>query len=122
MGTPDFSAIVLRKLCESGNTPIAVVTRVDKPAGRGNELRPSPVKKYAIEQEIEVLQTEKLSDEIFMNRLTELAPDLIIVVAYGRTEADSSVLKSDCERKVHLQRLSAVNEVLVCDSDYIAVL
>ncbi len=84
MGTPDFSAIVLKKICESGNTPIAVVTRADKPAGRGNELRPSPVKRYALENGIEVLQTEKLSDESFMSRLNELSPDLIIVVAYGR--------------------------------------
>ena len=56
-------------------------------------------------------------------RVLELADDgSRLVVAYGRTEADSSVLKSDCERKIHLQRMSAVNEVLVCDSDYIAVL
>ncbi|MBR2474696.1 MAG: methionyl-tRNA formyltransferase [Clostridia bacterium] len=84
MGTPDFSATVLKKLCESGNTPTAVVTRADKPAGRGNELRPSPVKRYALEQGVEVLQPERLSDEGFLNRLCDLNPDIIIVVAYGR--------------------------------------
>lgn len=84
MGTPDFSATVLKKLCESGNTPIAVVTRADKPAGRGNELRPSAVKKYALEKGLEVLQPEKLSEEGFFSRLSDLAPDIIIVVAYGR--------------------------------------
>lgn len=84
MGTPDFSATVLNALCESGNTPLAVVTRADKPAGRGNEIRMSAVKKLAISKGLEVLQPEKLSDEVFFARLKELAPDIIIVVAYGR--------------------------------------
>ncbi len=84
MGTPDFSRTVLKALCESGNAPLAVVTRADKPAGRGYTLMQSAVKKYAIEQGIEVLQPEKLSDPVFFERLTELNPELIIVVAYGR--------------------------------------
>lgn len=84
MGTPDFSATVLEKLCESGYTPLAVVTRADKPAGRGNELRPSAVKKSALQRNLEVIQTERLTDEAFLSRLRELDPELIIVVAYGR--------------------------------------
>jgi methionyl-tRNA formyltransferase len=84
MGTPDFSATVLKTLCESENKPIAVVTRADKPAGRGMELKPSAVKRYAIENEIPVYQPDKLSDEGFLNTLKDLAPDIIIVVAYGR--------------------------------------
>ena len=89
MGTPDFSRTVLEALCESGNTPIAVVTRADKPAGRGNELRPSPVKRYALEKGLEVLQPERLSESDFFTRLTELAPDIIVVVAYGRILPES---------------------------------
>ncbi len=92
MGTPEFSANVLRALCENGHTPLAVVTRADKPAGRGNSLKMSEVKKYALEQGLEVLQPEKLSEEGFFSRLTELAPDIIVVVAYGRILPES-VLK-----------------------------
>ncbi len=92
MGTPEFSANVLRTLCENGRRPTAVVTRADKPAGRGNSIKISDVKKYALEQDIEVLQPEKLSDDTFFSHLTELAPDVIVVVAYGRILPES-VLK-----------------------------
>ncbi len=84
MGTPDFSLSVLKTLCDSGNTPIAVVTRADKPKGRGYSLSQSPVKEYATTKGIEVLQPEKLSEPTFFQRLTDLRPDIIIVVAYGR--------------------------------------
>lgn len=84
MGTPEFSATVLKKLCESGNSPALVVTRADKPAGRGYALRQSAVKEYALSQGIEVTQPEKLSDDDFMAKLNDVAPDIIIVVAYGR--------------------------------------
>lgn len=89
MGTPEFSMTVLKSLCESGNTPLAVVTRADKPAGRGYTLMQSAVKKYSLEKGIEVLQPEKLSEPIFFERLTELCPDIIIVVAYGRILPES---------------------------------
>ena len=98
MGTPDFSREVLYALCESGNTPVAVVTRADKPAGRGYTLMQSAVKKYAVEKGIEVLQPEKLSEPTFFDRLTELSPDIIVVVAYGRIlpEAVLSLPKYGC--------------------------
>ena len=89
MGTPEFSATVLQTLCENGIRPDAVVTRADKPAGRGYTLMQSAVKKYALSQEIEVLQPEKLSDPVFFERLKELDPELIIVVAYGRILPES---------------------------------
>ena len=84
MGTPEFSATVLKKLCESGNSPALVVTRADKPAGRGYALRQSAVKEYALSKGIEVSQPEKLSNDDFMAKLSDIAPDIIIVVAYGR--------------------------------------
>ena len=98
MGTPDFSREVLSALCESGNTPVAVVTRADKPAGRGYTLMQSAVKKYAVEKGIEVLSPEKLSEPTFFDRLTELSPDIIVVVAYGRIlpEAVLSLPKYGC--------------------------
>ena len=89
MGTPDFSATVLKRLLESDNEIVAVVTRADKPAGRGNELRPSAVKKLALENGLEVLQPEKLSDEGFMTRMKELDPDIAVVVAYGKILPES---------------------------------
>lgn len=89
MGTPEFSEAVLKALCENDRTPIAVVTRADKPAGRGYTLTQSAVKKYALEKGIEVLQPEKLSDPEFFERLTELNPDVIVVVAYGRILPES---------------------------------
>lgn len=88
MGTPEFSQIVLRALCERGRAPVAVVTRADKPAGRGNTLSASPVKKYAVSRGIETLQPEKLSDPVFTERLCALSPDIIIVVAYGKILPD----------------------------------
>ena len=89
MGTPDFSATVLNKLCESGYVPSLVVTRSDKPAGRGNALKQSAVKVLALEKGIEIAQPEKLSDEAFQSKLREIAPELIIVVAYGRILPES---------------------------------
>ncbi len=89
MGTPDFSKTVLKTLCENGNTPIAVVTGADKPAGRGYNLMQSAVKKYALEQKIEVMQPEKLSDPIFFEKLSSFDPDVIIVVAYGKILPES---------------------------------
>ena len=84
MGTPEFSATVLEKLCANGYTPELVVTRADKPAGRGYTLQQSAVKKLAIEKGIDVAQPEKLSDEAFLTKLNDIDPELIIVVAYGR--------------------------------------
>ncbi len=89
MGTPEFSETVLKALCENGHAPVGVVTRADKPAGRGYTLTPSAVKKYALSQNIEVLQPEKLSDPEFFARLSELRPDIIVVVAYGRILPES---------------------------------
>ncbi len=82
-GTPEFALASLKALVESGNAPIAVLTQPDRPAGRGKRLRLSPVKQYAQEQGIDVLQPESLRDEDVVTRLAALAPDIIIVAAYG---------------------------------------
>ena len=91
MGTPEFSATVLSTLCENGYTPSLVVTRSDKPAGRGNTIKMSAVKQLALEKNIEVAQPEKLNDPEFLEKLKQHDPELIIVVAYGRI-LPSSVL------------------------------
>ena len=84
MGTPDFALFSLRALAEAGENIIGVVTQPDKPKGRGYTLTPPPVKVYALEKNIPVYQPNTLRGEEFATLLSELDPDLIIVVAYGK--------------------------------------
>lgn len=84
-GTPDFAVPPLRALLGEGHDVIGVVTQPDKPRGRSrSQVDPSPVKKVALEENLPVLQPEKPRGEEFMSSLRELAPDLSVVVAYGR--------------------------------------
>ena len=83
MGTPEFAQFTLQRLVEEGYNIIGVVTMPDKPMGRhGSVLQSSPVKKYAVEQGIPVLQPEKLKDPLFIEQLRSLKADLQIVVAF----------------------------------------
>lgn len=83
MGTPDFAVQSLRRLVEEGCDVVGVVTMPDKAIGRHHDvLQSSPVKKFAQERGIPVLQPEKLRDEAFLAELKALKPDLQIVVAF----------------------------------------
>lgn len=82
MGTPDFSAVVLEKL-NSVYPVSAVVTGLDKPVGRGYQLKPSPLKVKAQELGIEVLQYEKVSRE-GIEDIQNLAPDVVVTAAFGQ--------------------------------------
>lgn len=82
MGTPDFAVESLRCLVEGGYNVVGVITMPDKPAGRGHKLQFSPVKQYALEQNLPLLQPEKLKDEAFVQALREWEADLQIVVAF----------------------------------------
>lgn len=82
MGTPDFAVAPLKALIEEGFNVVGVVTMPDKPAGRGYKLQYSPVKEYAIENNLKLLQPEKLKDEGFVEELRSLKADLQIVVAF----------------------------------------
>jgi methionyl-tRNA formyltransferase len=82
MGTPEFAVASLDILIQNNYDVVAVVTVPDKPAGRGQQLQQSAVKKYALEKELKVLQPEKLKDESFINELKALKADLQIVVAF----------------------------------------
>lgn len=83
MGTPDFAVESLRCLVEGGYNVVGVVTMPDKPMGRhGSVLRPSPVKTYAVEHGLKVLQPVKLKDEAFLEELRSLDAKLQIVVAF----------------------------------------
>ena len=84
MGTPDFALFSLKALCEAGEDVIGVVTQPDKPKGRGYTLTPPPVKVYALEKELPVYQPSTLRGEEFAALLDTLAPELIVVVAYGK--------------------------------------
>jgi methionyl-tRNA formyltransferase len=81
-GTPDFAVKSLQAIIDAGYNVVAVVTAPDKPAGRGKKLTQSPVKKYAVEQNLKVLQPEKLKDPAFLEELKKLRPDLQVVVAF----------------------------------------
>ena len=82
MGTPDFAVESLRCLVEGGYQVVGVVTMPDKPAGRGHKLQYSPVKQYALEHNLPLLQPVRLKDEAFLEALRAWKADLQIVVAF----------------------------------------
>lgn len=82
MGTPDFAVASLKALIEAGEEVVAVVTGPDKPAGRGQKLHESAVKKFAVSQNIPVLQPVKLRDPEFLAELKSFNADLQVVVAF----------------------------------------
>jgi methionyl-tRNA formyltransferase len=83
-GTPDFAIPSLRALLGEGHDVVAVVTQPDRPAGRGREVRPSPVKRIALEEGLPVLQPERARDDTFLAELQSYRPELSVVVAYGQ--------------------------------------
>ncbi|MDZ5129047.1 methionyl-tRNA formyltransferase [Clostridium perfringens] len=84
MGTPDFAVPSLKKMIEKFNVS-AIVTQPDKPSGRGKKLTISPIKEVGLSNEIPIFQPEKIrTDSVIINKLKELKPDFIIVVAYGQ--------------------------------------
>ena len=82
MGTPEFAVESLRCLVEGGYNVVGVITMPDKPAGRGHKIQFSPVKQYALEHNLPLLQPEKLKDETFIAALKAWRADLQIVVAF----------------------------------------
>ena len=87
-GTPEFAVPSLRALQEEGHAVLAVVTQPDRPAGRGQSLRPSPVKQEAEREGIPVLQPERPRDEAFISEIRNMKPDLSVVAAYGHILTD----------------------------------
>ena len=82
MGTPEFAVEPLRSLVEGGYNIVGVITMPDKPAGRGHKVQFSPVKQYALEHDLPLLQPERLKDEAFVEALRAWNADLQIVVAF----------------------------------------
>ncbi len=89
MGTPDFARIQLEALIEAGADVIGVLTQPDKPKGRKMILTPSPVKECALAHNIPVYQPKTLRGEEFAAELASLAPDMIVVAAYGKILPDN---------------------------------
>jgi methionyl-tRNA formyltransferase len=82
MGTPEFAVAPLRILREAGCQIVSVVTAPDRPAGRGQKIRFSAVKEYALESNLPLLQPVNLKDPGFVSTIQELDPDLQVVVAF----------------------------------------
>ncbi len=100
MGTPEFAVPSLKALVESGRTVCGVFTQPDKPKNRGMKFLPTPVKEYALTQNIPVFQPATLRDGEALTILKELKPDLIVVAAYGK------ILPPDI---LELPRLGCIN-------------
>lgn len=84
MGTPDFAVPALEALIEAGHELVGVVTQPDRQKGRGKQVQFPPVKECALKHDIPVYQPKKVSDVSFVKVLEELAPQLIVVAAFGQ--------------------------------------
>lgn len=84
MGTPDFAVASLKRLVEDGHEICGVITQPDKPKNRGHKMQPTPVKEYALTQNLDVYQPLKARDGEAMSIVERLAPELIVVAAYGK--------------------------------------
>lgn len=82
-GTPEFALASLQALTSAGIVPLAVLTQPDRPAGRGKRLTASPVKQFALERGIEVLQPATLKDAEAVAQIAAFEPDALVVAAYG---------------------------------------
>ncbi len=82
MGTPEFAIPSLKILLEHGYNVVSVVTAPDKPQGRGQKIAPSPVKEFALQNNLPFLQPERLKASDFASDVAHLQPDLIVVVAF----------------------------------------
>jgi methionyl-tRNA formyltransferase len=82
MGTPDFAVAILQKLLDNKVNVVGVITAPDKPAGRGRKLNESAVKKFALANNLPLLQPTNLKDEVFLTELKSLEANLQIIVAF----------------------------------------
>jgi methionyl-tRNA formyltransferase len=84
MGTPEFACPTLQRLIDRGEQVVAVVTQPDRPKGRGQKLMSPPVKELALKYGLPVIQPIKVRDPDVIERLRELRPDVLVVVAFGQ--------------------------------------
>ena len=84
MGTPEFAAVSLRALVEHGHSICGVFTQPDRPKNRGHKIALSPVKEYALSQNLEIFQPASFRDPAVTEQIRALAPELSVVAAYGK--------------------------------------
>jgi methionyl-tRNA formyltransferase len=96
MGTPDFALKSLREICRAGIEVCAVYTQPDRPAKRGMKLMMSPVKEYAIENNLPVYQPETLKTDEAYEQMRSFGADVAIAVAYGKLIPERML--KDCAR------------------------
>jgi methionyl-tRNA formyltransferase len=84
MGTPDFAVPTLQQLVDSECSVVGVVCQPDRPSGRGKKIRFGPVKNFALDKNIPVIQPDKMKDHTFLETLRAWSPDVIVVAAFGR--------------------------------------
>lgn len=82
LGTPDFAVESLRRMVDGGYNVAAVITMPDKPAGRGHKMLQSPVKQFALERGLRLMQPANLKDEAFLAELRSIGADLFVVIAF----------------------------------------
>lgn len=84
MGTPEFAVPSLKVLLDKGENVVCVVTQPDRPKGRGRKVLPPPVKEFAIQADIPVLQPQRIRGDDFHAELCKFEPDIITLTAYGK--------------------------------------
>lgn len=84
MGTPEFARVILEALWEAGYPIVGVAAQPDKPAGRGQQLLSPPVARFAIQKQLLLMQPPKIRGDAVLSQIQNLAPDYIIVAAYGK--------------------------------------
>lgn len=84
MGTPDFSVNALENIVKAGHDVVGVITQPDKPKGRGGKMQYTPVKEKALELGIDVYQPQRVKETEFIEKLKEMNPDAIVVIAFGQ--------------------------------------
>jgi methionyl-tRNA formyltransferase len=84
MGTPEIAAVTLQMLIDGSDPVVGVVTQPDRPTGRGQQSRPSPVRRMAESRGIPVITPAKIRDSGFLDALRSWNPQIIVVVAFGR--------------------------------------
>lgn len=109
MGTPDFAVASLRRLVEDGHEVVGVFTQPDKPKNRGMKLTFSPVKEYALTQDLPVYQPLKMRDGEALGILRELAPELIVVAGLRKDPAAGDLRPAAI--RLHQRSLLASAEV-----------
>ena len=84
MGTPDFSVNALENIVKAGHDVVGVITQPDKPKGRGGKMQYTPVEEKALELGLDVYQPQRVKETEFIEKLKEMNPDAIVVIAFGQ--------------------------------------